>query len=127
MNDPTHETEHLPASQLTGAEAMFMDVLEAVLRGHDGAASSAAAFCDPARRGSGAEGLLHVLLPFRAEFRRKYAALLERHLGAAGVDAALVAFRSAPLQRYVKARRAMLPELTAGLQRLVQRMSATEL
>jgi hypothetical protein len=120
MNHPTLDPEHLSASQLTGAEAMFLDVLEAVLRGQGGAASGGAGGTDP-------EGLLHVLLSFRAEFRRKYAALLERHLGAARAQAALVAFRSAPLQRYVMARRAMVPELTVGLQRLVQRMGATEL
>ena len=110
MNHPTIDTESLPASRLTGAEAMFLDVLEAVICGHAG---------DPVHRASEAEGLLRVLLPFRAEFRQKYAALLERHLGAASADAALVAFKSAPLQRYVAARRAMVPELTVGLQSLV--------
>jgi hypothetical protein len=104
---------------------MFLDVLEAVICGHAG--SPATALCDPVRRRSEAEGLLHVLLPFRAEFREKYAALLQRHLGAARAHAALVAFKSAPLQRYVAARRAMVPELAVGLQSLVQRMGATEL
>jgi len=127
MNHPMIDTESLPASRLTGAEAMFLDVLEAVIRGHARAASAAAACSDLERWGSDADGLLHVLLPFRAEFRQKYAALLERHLGAASANAALLAFRSPPLQRYVAARRAMIPELTVGLQSLVQRMGATEL
>jgi hypothetical protein len=127
MNHAMIDPESLPASRLTGAEAMFLDVLEAVICSHAGAGAPAGAFADSARRGLDAESLLHLLLPFRAEFRQKYAALLERHLGAASAEAALVAFRSAALQRYVAARRAMVPELTVGLQSLVQRMGATEL
>ena len=123
----TTDIEALAASRLTGAEAMFLDVLEAVIRGHAGPASPAAAFSDRAHPSSEAEELLHRLLPFRAEFRQRYGTLLERHLGVASAGAALAAFRSAPLQRYVAARRAMVPELTVGLQRLVQRMRATEL
>jgi hypothetical protein len=127
MNPQTIDIEAVPASRLTGAEAMFLDVLEAVMRGHAGPASSAAALPGLARTGSEAGDLLHRLLPFRSEFRERYAALLERHLGAGTARAALVAFGSAPLQRYVAARQAMIPELTVGLQRLVQRMGATEL
>lgn len=127
MNHPNIGSEAPPASRLTGAEAMFLDVLEAVIRGHVGSAAPVADLSYSAHPSSEAAGLLHLLLPFRAEFRQSYAALLERHLGAAAADAALVAFRSAPLQRYVAAREAMVPELTIGLQRLVQRMGATEL
>lgn len=127
MNTSTLITDTLPASRLTGAEAMFLDVLEAVIRGHARATSKASESSDPVRPGPEAEGLLERLLPFRAEFRDRYAALLEQHLGAANAGAALDAFRSAPLQRYVEARRAMVPELTVALQRLVQRMGAIAL
>lgn len=118
------DTEAFAASRLTGAEALFLDVLEAVIREHLGAASRAA-LSQPAARFSEADGLLlQRLLPFRAEFRLRYAAILERHLGAAGAQAVVVAFRSPPLQRYVAARRAMVPELALGLQRIVRRMRA---
>lgn len=118
------DTEALAASRLTGAEALFLDVLEAVIRAHLKAASRGT-LSESAAPLSEADGLLlQRLLPFRAEFRRRYAAILERHLGAAGAQAAVVAFRSPPLQRYVAARRSMVPELALGLQRIERRMRA---
>lgn len=120
MNDLIHP-QLASASQLTGAEAMFLDVLEAMVR------ASAAASSGGELRAAEAHRLRQLFFTFRSEFRQRYLELLEEHLGTGGASATLEAFKTAPMQRYVAARRAMIPELTAGLRRLVQRMGATEI
>jgi hypothetical protein len=127
MNSMNRDDDQLNASELTGADAMFSDVVEALTRGYASASPVVSAGASPGKESAKARRVRQRLLEFQVEFRRAYADLLQKHLGEDGAAAALTALRAPALRRYVAARRAMTPELSAGLSGLVRRMGATEL
>jgi hypothetical protein len=105
--------------QITAADARFQRLVREVLQRY------------LAARGAGRGGDLHSdpdaqllwqqLVALYPEFQRKYCELFVELLGPAEAGPVLRELLREPLQRYLRARAAITPDLTANIQRLSRR------
>jgi hypothetical protein len=114
MNQSHPSNELLPASRLIGADTLFLQLVEKVATQATGAASVA---------DTDARQRLHAL---HDEFRLACAAIYLQRLGPERALPSLAALASAPVQRYLLARRTMAPALAKQLLALKQRMGNIE-
>jgi hypothetical protein len=103
----------LAASRLTGADILFLHLVEVV-----------AAKVAPIERDQAARQRIEAL---HEDFRRRCAEIFERQLGTEQALQSLAALETAPLQRYLAARHAMAPALGYHLGELEKRMGNLEL
>lgn len=115
MSDHQTSDELLSASRVTGADILFLhlvQLLSSKLTGDELVA-------DPAARER--VDALH------REFRLACASILEKHLGRRQAAESLKALESATLQRYLAARHAMAPAFQRDLAQLTERMGDLEI
>jgi len=103
----------LAASRLTGADILFLHLVEVV-----------AAKVAPNGGGEAARERIEAL---HQDFRRRCAEIFERRLGTEQALQVLAALETAPLQRYLAARHTMAPALGYQLGELQKRMGNLEL
>jgi hypothetical protein len=116
MSDTNHpHTDELrAASRVTGADLLFLQLVQLIASKQTGNAS----VTEPLAR--------ERVAALHEEFRERCASIFERHLGPQAVES-LKALESAPLQRFLAARQAMAPALTERLAQLKQRMGNMEI
>jgi hypothetical protein len=113
------DLETRTAAQVTGADALFFQVLRAVAA----RVRTEAVALEPATR----DRLAQALMALQPEFRSAYEALFVEHMGAALAPEVLSQLQAEPLQRYLRARAAMSAELDRGFQELLGRMAKIDL
>jgi hypothetical protein len=113
--DPQPIDDLRAASRLTGADILFLQLVQLVASKQTGREAVAA----PLAR--------ERLAALHDEFRGACAAIVERHLGRQQALESLAALESAPMQRYLAARQAMAPALAKRLAALKQRMGNIEI
>ena len=115
MADRESSDPLLAAARLTGADLLLSQLIELVATKERGAASVS----DPLVRDR--------LEAVRAQRSRDSAQVLQKHLGREPALRALAALDSAPLQRFLAARRSLAPALARHLQTLRRRIAELEL
>lgn len=105
----------IAASRLTGADALFWQLVNLVAR-KEGRVASAS---DPV--------VQERLRAVHARFSRECAAVVERHLGPQQARQSLAALASPSVQQFLTARRRMTPALAAHLQVLRKRIAELDL
>lgn len=115
MSDHHPPSELISASRVTGADLLFLQLVQLLsskLTGNE-------AVADPAARER--VDALH------REFQLTCASIFEKHLGRHQALESLKALESAAMQRYIAARQAMAPSLQAELAQLTHRMGNIEI
>ena len=114
----TQDVESRTAAQVTGADALFVQVLQAVAA----RVRAEAGTLEPAAR----DRLARALLALRPAFLGASEALFVEHMGERASEV-LAQLQAPPIQRYLQARAAMSAEFDRGFQELLGRMAKIDL